>query len=216
MKRIISPSILAADFANLGAEIEKINNSQAEWIHLDIMDGVFVPNISFGFPVIKHIKKHAKKPLDAHLMIVNPDNYIERFAEEGIEYLTVHYEACTHLHRTLQKIRSCGMKAGVAINPHTPVSLLSEIVHETDLILIMSVNPGFSGQKFIDNTYGKVKQTKELLQQKNTNAIIEVDGGIDLTNASKLYELGANALVAGNAIFMSNDPINTIKQLKCD
>ncbi|MDR1553079.1 MAG: ribulose-phosphate 3-epimerase [Prevotellaceae bacterium] len=216
MKHIISPSILAADFANLGAEIEKINNSQAEWIHLDIMDGVFVPNISFGFPVIKHIKKHAKKTLDAHLMIVNPDNYIERFAEEGIEYLTVHYEACTHLHRTLQKIRSCGMKAGVAINPHTPVSLLSEIVAESDLILIMSVNPGFSGQKFIPNTYSKVAQTKELLQQKNANAIIEVDGGIDLTNAHRLYELGANALVAGNTIFMSNDLINTIYQLKCE
>ncbi|MDR1348034.1 MAG: ribulose-phosphate 3-epimerase [Prevotellaceae bacterium] len=216
MKHIISPSILAADFANLGAEIEKINTSQAEWIHLDIMDGVFVPNISFGFPVIKHIKKYAKKSLDAHLMIVNPDHYIERFAEEGIEYLTVHYEACTHLHRTLQKIHSCGMKAGVAINPHTPVNLLSEIIQDADLILIMSVNPGFSGQKFIPNTYGKVAQTKELLQQKKANAIIEVDGGIDLTNAARLYELGASALVAGNTVFMSNDPINTIYQLKCE
>jgi ribulose-phosphate 3-epimerase len=216
MKHIISPSILAADFANLGAEIEKINNSQAEWIHLDIMDGVFVPNISFGFPVIKYVKKYARKILDAHLMIVNPDNYIEKFAEAGIEYLTVHYEACTHLHRTLQKIRSCGMKAGVAINPHTPVNLLSEIISETDLILIMSVNPGFSGQQFIFNTYSKVEQTKELLQKKNANAIIEVDGGIDLTNAPKLYESGANALVAGNTIFMSNDPINTIYQLKCE
>ncbi|MDR2126595.1 MAG: ribulose-phosphate 3-epimerase [Prevotellaceae bacterium] len=216
MKHIISPSILAADFANLGAEIEKINNSRAEWIHLDIMDGVFVPNISFGFPVIKYIKQYSKKILDAHLMIVNPDNYIERFGEEGVEYLTVHYEACTHLHRTLQKIRAHGMKAGVAINPHTPVHLLSEIIAETDLILIMSVNPGFSGQKFISNTYGKVAQTKELLRQKNANAIIEVDGGIDLTNASKLYESGANALVAGNSIFMSNDPINTIYQLKCE
>ncbi|MDR0420603.1 MAG: ribulose-phosphate 3-epimerase [Prevotellaceae bacterium] len=214
MTHIISPSILAADFANLGAEIEKINASQAEWIHLDIMDGVFVPNISFGFPVIKYIKKHSKKTLDAHLMIVNPDNYIERFGEAGIAYLTVHYEACTHLNRTLQKIRSCGMKAGVAINPHTPVSLLSEIIQDVDLILIMSVNPGFSGQKFIPNTYGKVTQTKELLQQKNANAIIEVDGGIDLTNAPKLYELGANALVAGNTVFMSNDPIDTIRQLK--
>ncbi|MDR2292225.1 MAG: ribulose-phosphate 3-epimerase [Prevotellaceae bacterium] len=215
MKHIISPSILAADFANLGAEIEKINNSQADWIHLDIMDGVFVPNISFGFPVIKYVKKHARKILDAHLMIVNPDNYIERFGEAGTEYLTVHYEACTHLHRTLQKIRSCGMKAGVAINPHTPVNLLSEIISETDLILIMSVNPGFSGQKFISNTYSKVAQTKELLQQKNANAIIQVDGGIDLNNAAKLYEAGANALVVGNTVFMSNDPIDTIYQLKC-
>ncbi|MDR3286742.1 MAG: ribulose-phosphate 3-epimerase [Prevotellaceae bacterium] len=216
MKHIISPSVLAADFANLGNEIEKINNSQADWIHLDIMDGVFVPNISFGFPVIKYIKKYAKKPLDAHLMIVNPDNYIEKFHEAGVEYLTVHYEACTHLHLTLQKIRSCGMKAGVAINPHTPVNLLSEIINELDLILIMSVNPGFSGQKFIPNTYNKIAQAKELLQQKNANAIIEVDGGIDLYNAPRLYEIGANALVAGNTIFMSNDPINTIKQLKCE
>jgi ribulose-phosphate 3-epimerase len=216
MKHIISPSILAADFSNLRAEIEKINVSNADWIHLDIMDGVFVPNISFGFPVIKHIKKHAKKILDAHLMIVNPDNYIERFGEAGVEYLTVHYEACTHLHRTLQKIRSCRMKAGVAINPHTPVHFLSEIIADADLILIMSVNPGFGGQKFISNTYGKVSQTKELLQQKNANAIIEVDGGIDLINAPKLYELGANALVAGNTIFMSNDPIDTICRLKCE
>ncbi|MDR1197784.1 MAG: ribulose-phosphate 3-epimerase [Prevotellaceae bacterium] len=216
MKHIISPSILAADFANLGAEIEKINASQAEWIHLDIMDGVFVPNISFGFPVIRHIRKYTEKILDAHLMIVNPDNYIEQFGDAGIGYLTVHYEACTHLHRTLQKIHSCGMKAGVAINPHTPVNLLSEIIQDADLILIMSVNPGFSGQKFISNTYGKVAQTKELLRQKNANAIIEVDGGIDLTNAPRLYELGAGALVAGNTIFMSNDPINTIYQLKCE
>jgi ribulose-phosphate 3-epimerase len=216
MKHIIAPSILAADFANLGAEIEKINNSQAEWIHLDIMDGVFVPNISFGFPVIKYVKKHSEKILDAHLMIVNPDNYIERFYEAGVTYLTVHYEACRHLHRTLQKIRSYGMKAGVAINPHTPVNMLSEIISETDLILIMSVNPGFSGQKFIDNTYSKVAQTKELLQQKKSDALIEIDGGIDLTNAPKLYELGANALVAGNTVFLSNDPINTIYQLKCE
>lgn len=216
MAHIISPSLLSADFANLGNEIEKINSSVAQWVHLDIMDGVFVPNISFGFPVIKHIKKHTNKILDAHLMIVNPDNHIEKFHEVGAEYLTVHYEACTHLHRTLQKIRSLGMKAGVAINPHTPVNLLSEIISELDLILIMSVNPGFSGQKFITNSYSKVAQTKELLLQKNSNAIIEVDGGIDLNNAPKLYELGANALVAGNTIFMSNDPINTIKQLMCE
>jgi len=213
MTHIISPSILAADFANLGGEIEKINSSVAQWIHLDIMDGVFVPNISFGFPVIKYIKKHSKKILDAHLMIVNPDNYIERFHEAGAEYLTVHYEACTHLHRSLQKIRSLGMKAGVALNPHTPVSLLYEVVSELDLILIMSVNPGFSGQQFIENTYNKVAETKNLLIQKNSNAIIEVDGGIDLTNAPKLYELGANALVVGNTIFMSDDPVDTIYQL---
>jgi ribulose-phosphate 3-epimerase len=216
MNHIISPSLLAADFANLGCEIEKINSSVAQWIHLDVMDGVFVPNISFGFPVIRHIKKHTKKILDTHLMIVNPDNYLEKFCEAGAEYLTVHYEACTHLHRTLQKIRSLGMKAGVAINPHTPVNLLSEIISEVDLVLVMSVNPGFSGQKFISNSYSKVAQTKELLLQKNSNAIIEVDGGIDLTNAPKLYELGANALVAGNTIFMSSDPINIIKQLACE
>jgi ribulose-phosphate 3-epimerase len=213
MKHIVSPSLLAADFGNLACVIEKINRSKAEWIHLDIMDGVFVPNISFGFPLIKYIKKYAKKTLDAHLMIVNPDNYIERFAEAGVEYLTVHYEACVHLHRTLQKIRSCGMKAGVAINPHTPVSFLSEITNLCDLILIMSVNPGFSGQKFIENTYSKVAQTKELLVQKNSNAIIQVDGGIDLNNAPKLYELGANSLVAGNTIFLSNDIEKTIEQL---
>jgi ribulose-phosphate 3-epimerase len=216
MKHIISPSILAADFANLGNEIEKVNASAAEWIHLDIMDGVFVPNISFGFPIIKYIKKYAKKALDAHLMIVNPDNYIEKFHEIGVEYLTVHYETCTHLHRTLQKIRALGMKAGVAINPHTPVNMLSEVVSELDLVLIMSVNPGFSGQKFIANSYSKVAQTKDLLIQRNPNAIIEVDGGIDLTNAKKLYELGANALVAGTTIFFANDPINTINQLKCE
>ena len=216
MKHVISPSILAADFANLGNEIEKINSSSAQWVHLDIMDGVFVPNISFGFPVINYIKKYAKKPLDAHLMIVNPDNYIERFHEAGIEYLTVHYEACTHLHRSLQKIRSLGMKAGIALNPHTPVSLLSEVVSELDLILIMSVNPGFSGQQFIQNTYSKVAQTKDLLIQKNSNAIIEVDGGIDLANAPKLYELGANALVASSTIFMSHDPVGTIRQLMCE
>lgn len=216
MERIISPSILAADFANLGSEIEKINASEAQWIHLDIMDGVFVPNISFGFPVIKYIKKNTEKILDAHLMIVNPDSYIDRFYEAGIEYLTVHYETCTHLHRTLQKIRSLGMKAGVALNPHTPVSMLSEIVTELDLVLIMSVNPGFSGQKFIANSCNKVAQTKELLLQKNSNAIIEVDGGIDLANAPKLYELGANALVAGNTVFMSNNPVDTIRQLKCE
>jgi ribulose-phosphate 3-epimerase len=210
MEHIISPSILGADFANLGNEIEMINSSVAQWIHLDIMDGVFVPNISFGFPVIKYIKKHAKKILDAHLMIVNPDKYIEKFHEAGVEYLTVHYEACTHLHRTLQKIRSLGMKAGVAINPHTPVNLLSEVVSELDLLLIMSVNPGFSGQEFIPNSYNKVAQAKELLLQKNSNAIIEVDGGINLTNAPKLYEFGADALVASNAIFMANNPIDTI------
>jgi ribulose-phosphate 3-epimerase len=216
MNHIISPSILAADFANLGNEIEKINSSVAQWVHLDIMDGVFVPNISFGFPIIKHIKKHTSKILDAHLMIVNPDNYIDKFHEAGVEYLTVHYEACTHLHRTLQKIRLLGMKSGVAINPHTPVNLLSEVISELDLILIMSVNPGFSGQEFIPNTYSKVAQTKELLLQKNSNAIIEVDGGIDLANAPKLYEIGANALVAGNTIFTSNDPIDTIKKLRCE
>ena len=214
MTVIISPSMLSADFNHLGREIEMINHSEADWFHLDIMDGVFVPNISFGFPLISHIKKMAQKPLDVHLMIVDPDRYIEQFKNTGADYLTVHYEACTHLHRTVQNIKSQGMKAGVSLNPHSPISLLEDIVQEIDLVLLMSVNPGFGGQKFIENTYSKIKQLKELANRKNPNLIIEIDGGVDNTNAKKLIETGANALVAGSFVFKSENPEKTIQQLK--
>ena len=211
---LIAPSILSADFANLQKDCELINNSQADWFHVDVMDGVFVPNISFGFPVVKAIKKHAKKPLDVHLMIVDPDRYIQHFKDAGADILTVHFEACNHLHRSLQAIRSAGMKAGVAINPHTPASLLNDIINDADLVCIMSVNPGFGGQKFIDNTYEKVKQTRQLIKDKNSKALIEIDGGVDLNNYKKLIDLGANVLVAGNTVFGSENPSETIKQLK--
>jgi len=214
MTVIISPSMLSADFNHLGREIEMINRSEADWFHLDIMDGVFVPNISFGFPLISHIKKMAQKPLDVHLMIVDPDRYIEQFKNTGADYLTVHYEACTHLHRTVQNIKSQGMKAGVSLNPHSPISLLEDIVQEIDLVLLMSVNPGFGGQKFIENTYSKIKQLKKLANRKNPNLIIEIDGGVDNTNAKKLIETGANALVAGSFVFKSENPERTIQQLK--
>ncbi|MBA2611481.1 MAG: ribulose-phosphate 3-epimerase [Bacteroidetes bacterium] len=211
---LIAPSVLSANFANLQADIEMINNSEADWFHVDVMDGVFVPNISFGFPVIKAIQKFAKKPLDVHLMIVNPDQYAQAFKDVGAEILTVHLEACDHLHRSIQNIKNLGMKAGVAINPHTSISLLEDTIADIDLICLMSVNPGFGGQKFIENTYEKVKQLKTLIQHKNSKALIEIDGGVDLNNYQKLIDCGANVLVAGNTVFSSKNPSETIKMLK--
>ncbi len=212
MNIIVSPSLLSADFLNLEKDIDIINESKADWFHLDIMDGVFVPNISFGFPLIKAIKKQAKKPLDVHLMIVDPDRYISDFKNAGADILTVHAETCNHLHRTIQNIKSQGMKAGVSINPHTPVNILENILNDIDLVLLMSVNPGFGGQKFIEKTYDKIKQLKTI--NTNPNLIIEIDGGIDNTNAKKLITAGANALVAGSYIFKSNNKIKTIAELK--
>lgn len=214
MTPIIAPSLLSADFANLEKDIRMINESQADWFHLDVMDGVFVPNISFGFPVIKAIQRHAKRPLDVHLMIVNPDPYINLFADAGASYLSVHYEACTHLHRTIQAIKQKGMKAGVAINPHTPVQLLSEIITDIDLVCLMSVNPGFGGQKFIPNTYNKIAALREMITSKNSTAKIEIDGGVDFDNFKKLISLGADVLVAGNTVFSANDPSKAISRLK--
>lgn len=214
MSHLIAPSVLSANFANLQADIELINNSEADWFHIDVMDGVFVPNISFGFPVIKAIQKISKKPLDVHLMIVNPDQYVQTFKDYGAEILTVHYEACNHLHRSIQNIKNLGMKAGVAINPHTSISLLEDTIADIDLICLMSVNPGFGGQKFIENTYEKVKQLKTLITKKNSKALIEIDGGVDLNNYQKLIECGANVLVAGNTVFSSKNPSETIKLLK--
>ncbi len=211
---IISPSLLSADFNHLGNDIEMLNQSEADWLHLDIMDGVFVPNISFGFPIISHVKKLAKKPLDVHLMIVEPDRYIAQFKKVGADYLTVHYEACKHLHRTVQAIKSEGMKAGVSLNPHTPVAVLEDILSDLDLVLLMSVNPGFGGQKYIENTYKKIAQLKEMAVQYNPDLIIEVDGGVDAGNAQKLVETGANALVAGSFVFGSDNPTETISKLK--
>jgi ribulose-phosphate 3-epimerase len=211
---IISPSVLSADFANLGRDIEMLNNSEAGWIHVDIMDGVFVPNISFGFPVMAALKKYARKPLDVHLMIIDADKYIPTFAENGATSITVHYEACTHLHRTIQLIKSFKLKAGVALNPHTPVSALENILDEIDLVLIMSVNPGFGGQKFISSTIDKVKALKNMITSRGLKVMIEVDGGVDLTNASLLAKAGADALVAGNAVFSTENPAATIKKLK--
>lgn len=214
MSYLVAPSILSADFANLQRDIEMINKSDADWFHVDIMDGMFVPNISFGFPVVKAIKKHAKKPLDVHLMINDPDRYLQLFKESGADVLSVHLEACTHLHRTIQAIKALGMQAGVAINPHTSVSLLSDIIADIDLVCIMSVNPGFGGQKFIENTYSKIKSLKELIKEKNTQVKIEIDGGVDLNNYKKLVETGTTVLVAGNTVFSSADPVRTITQLK--
>ena len=214
MQHLIAPSILSADFSNLQRDVEMINNSEADWFHVDIMDGVFVPNISFGFPVIKSIKKHAKKPLDVHLMIVDPDRYLENFKDAGATILTVHLEACNHLHRTIQTIKLLGMQAGVAINPHTSISLLSDIITDIDLVCMMSVNPGFGGQKFIENTYGKTSLLKELIVSKKSNAKIEIDGGVDLKNASLLLKAGADVLVAGNKVFSSSNPKETITKLK--
>ena len=211
---MIAPSILASDFGNLTREIEMINNSSADFFHCDIMDGVFVPNISFGFPVLEYVKKYAKKPLDVHLMIVNPDQYIERFHEVGAHILNVHYETCTHLNRTVDAIKKLGMKAGVTLNPHTPVHLLEDIVADFDLVLIMSVNPGYGGQVFIKNSYNKIAALKELIEKKNSKAWIEVDGGVDLSNCRKLYETGVDILVAGTTVFKANDPVKMIQDLK--
>jgi len=211
---LIAPSLLSSDFANLSKDIEMVNQSEADWFHLDVMDGVFVPNISFGFPVIKAVHNLAKKPLDVHLMIVIPDQYIQAFKDAGANILSVHYEACTHLHRTIQAIKQAGMKAGVAINPHTPVALLSEIIFEIDLVCMMSVNPGFGGQKFIENTYHKISELKELILLKKSSALIEIDGGVDLNNAAKLLKSGADVFVAGNTVFSSGNPSQTISQLK--
>lgn len=211
---LIAPSVLAADFANLQRDIEMINNSQADWFHIDIMDGVFVPNISFGMPVLEAITKHATKTIDVHLMIVDPDRYITTFKKLGADILTVHYEACTHLHRTLQAIKAEGMKAGVALNPHTNVSLLEDVIKDIDMVCIMSVNPGFGGQSFIENTYKKVAQLKELIVRNNASTLIEIDGGVTNKNASQLVEAGADVLVAGSFVFKAEDPIATIADLK--
>ncbi len=214
MSHLIAPSVLSADFANIQRDVELINKSEADWFHVDVMDGVFVPNISFGFPVIKAIKKHATKPLDVHLMIKDCDQYIQQFKDAGADNLTVHFEACTHLHRTVQAIKALGMKAGVAINPHTTVSLLTDIISELDLVCVMSVNPGFGGQKFIENTYDKVAALREIIKTKKSKALIEVDGGVDLNNYKKLLQCGANILVAGNTVFGSSNPTETISNLK--
>ena len=211
---LIAPSVLAADFANLQRDIEMINKSEADWFHIDIMDGVFVPNISFGMPVLEAINRHAKKTIDVHLMIVNPDSYITTFKELGAAILTVHFEACTHLHRTLQAIKAAGMKAGVAINPHTPVQLLEDVIHDIDVVCIMSVNPGFGGQSFIENTYKKVKQLKTLITQNQANTLIEIDGGVTNQNAKALVDAGADVLVAGSYVFKADNPIATIANLK--
>lgn len=213
-KHFIAPSVLAADFANLQRDIEMINQSSADWFHIDIMDGVFVPNISFGMPVLNAISKHAKKTIDVHLMIVDPDRYTETFKKLGADILTVHYEACTHLHRSIQHIKSFDMKAGVALNPHTPVHLLEDIAEELDLVCLMSVNPGFGGQKFIENTYKKIKQLVELREKTNSNFVIEIDGGVCNTNHKALVEAGADVLVAGSAVFKAEDPTAMISELK--
>ena len=211
---LIAPSILAADFANLQRDIEMINNSEADWFHIDIMDGVFVPNISFGMPVLEAITKHAKKPIDVHLMIVDPDRYIKTFAALGSNILTVHYEACNHLHRTLQAIKAEGMKAGVALNPHTNIDLLEDVINDIDMVCIMSVNPGFGGQSFIENTYSKIEKLKALINRKNASTLIEIDGGVTDKNAAQLVKAGADVLVAGNFVFKAANPTKTIAELK--
>ena len=214
MSHLIAPSVLSANFANLEKDIEMINASDADWFHVDVMDGVFVPNISFGFPVIKALQKLAKKPLDVHLMIVDPDKFTQAFKDAGAHTLTVHLEACTHLHRSVQNIKNVGMKAGVAINPHTPIHLLEDIIADIDLVCMMSVNPGFGGQKFIENTYDKIIKLKQLISLKNSKALIEIDGGVDLKNYKKLLSCGADVLVAGNTVFSPPTPSKTISELK--
>jgi ribulose-phosphate 3-epimerase len=214
MEHLVSPSLLAADFLNLGKEVAMVNNSLADWIHCDIMDGVFVPNISFGFPVVDYIKRIAEKPLDVHLMITDPDRYLLRFNDSGANILTVQYEACIHLQRTVTEIRRLGMKAGVAINPHTPVSLLENTLPFIDMVLVMTVNPGFGGQSFIHESFKKIRELRKMIEREGYNILIEVDGGIDTTNAAELVEAGVNVLVAGNSVFSSKDPEGTIRKLK--
>lgn len=214
MGHLIAPSLLSADFTHLGADLEMLNRSQADWVHVDVMDGKFVPNISFGQPIIRQIRKMTSKPLDVHLMIVEPERYFLSFKECGADLLSIHLEASVHLHRSITEIKSLGMKAGVVLNPHTPVSLLEEIISEVDFVLLMSVNPGFGGQKFIETTYEKISGLKDLILKKSSNALIEVDGGVSLANASRLIECGTDILVAGNTIFSSPDPEQTIRELK--
>lgn len=214
MSIILAPSMLSADFGNLDKEVEMVNRSEADWFHLDIMDGVFVPNISYGFPVVKAVAKQAKKPLDAHLMIVEPDKYLSNFKESGVEWLSVHYEACPHLHRSVQAIHKLGMKAGVALNPHTPVSLLEDILCDLDYVVVMSVNPGFGGQSFIENSFHKIARLKEMILCKNYRCLIEVDGGVTVNNAGALATAGADILVAGSAVFGAADPHEAIRQMK--
>ena len=214
MNHLVSPSILASDFGNLQREIEMLNQSEADWIHFDVMDGMFVPNISFGFPILNVVKKHAAKPIDVHLMIEGPDRYIEQFAKDGASGITVHYEACTHLNRTVNEIKNLGCRAGVALNPHTPVELLEDILEYADLVLIMSVNPGFGGQKFIPNTYKKIQALKKMSDELNPNLYIEIDGGVDESNTLALVDAGANVLVAGNSVFSAKNPLTAIKNLK--
>jgi len=214
MRATIAPSILAADFANLQKEVEMLNASEADWIHVDIMDGVFVPNISMGVPVVKAIGKHARKPLDVHLMIVEPQRYVEAFRDAGAALISVHIEACPHLHRNIQQIRQLGIKAGVAINPHTPVSMLGDILRDIDLVCLMSVNPGFGGQQFIENTYAKVRELKRMIVEQQSVALIEIDGGVNAANATMLLDAGADVLVAGNFVFTASDPIKVISDLK--
>jgi ribulose-phosphate 3-epimerase len=214
MNPIVAPSILASDFANLQKEVEMINTSQADWIHVDIMDGVFVPNISMGLPVLEAVKRHAKKPLDVHLMIVQPEKYVEAFQKAGANSISVHIEACPHLHRNVQQIKALGCKAGVAINPHTPIMALYDLIQDIDLVLLMSVNPGFGGQKFIERTYDKIKDLKALIKSRNSNTLIEIDGGVNLQNAKLLMEAGADVLVTGNFVFSSSNPKEVIQRLK--